>query len=132
MSETLVKEGRAADALSLLDREKAAAGVAGRQLPRGFEADRAGALIHAGRIAEAQAAMKEEIRLFPYERRNYGDLGAMYLLEGNVSAANALMEQLASAIPERGSYDLAAQLFEHFHQPAIAAQWRNRATSIPQ
>jgi len=132
ISEAMVKRGRAAEAVSLLDKQKSDAAISGTTLPRGFEADRAVALIHAGRVADAEDALLEEIRLFPHEQRAYGDLGAIYLLQRNAATAEALMQQLAAANPQRSSYDLAADLFDHFNQPALAAQWRGRAASAAQ
>lgn len=128
IAETLVKRGRAVEAIALLDGQKAN----GTPLPRGFEADRADALVHAGRVTEAESAFREEIRLYPHESRAYGSLAAIYMLQGKVAAADALMQELAAANPERTSYDLAGALFEHFQQPALAAQWRGRAASITQ
>ena len=128
IAESLVKRGWAVEAVALLEKQKAA----GTPLPRGFEADRADALMRAGRVADAESAFREEIRLFPHDTRAYGSLAAIYMLQGNVAAADALMQQLAAANPDRASYDLAGDLFEHFRQPALAAQWRGRAASVTQ
>ncbi|HEY4639904.1 MAG TPA: sulfatase-like hydrolase/transferase [Thermoanaerobaculia bacterium] len=127
-AETLVKRGRAAEAVALLEKQK----VSGAQLPRGFEAGRADALVHAGRIPAAESAFREEIRRFPHDSRAYGSLAAIYMLQGNVAAADAVMQELVTANPDRDSYDLASNLFDHFRQPALAAQWRNRAASVAQ
>ena len=131
ISEVLVKGGRAVEAVAVLEKAKKDMDATGGAAPRGFEADRADALVHAGRMAEAEAALREEMRLFPHDRRAYGDLAAILVLRGNAGAANDVMQQLATANPTRASYDLAADLFEHFRQPALAAQWRSRAASVP-
>lgn len=132
ISESLVKRDRAADAVALLDQQKRANEAAGTPPPRGFDADRADALLHAGRVGDAENALREEIRLFPHDNRAYGDLAAIYVLQGNATEADAVMQQLAAANPTRASYDLAADLFTHFQQPALAAQWRGRAAAVPQ
>ena len=128
ISDSLVKRGRAAEGVALLEKQKRELDVA----PRGFEVALSDALLHAGRVGEAEAALKEEIRLFPHESRAYGDLAAMYVLSGNAGAADGVMEQLAAANPTGASYHLAADLFSHFQQADLAAKWRVRAASAPQ
>jgi len=132
ISESLVKRNRAPDAVALLEKQKRENVGAGAPAPRGFEADLADALLHVGRVAEAEDALREEIRFFPHDSRAYGDLAAILVLQGNTSAADGVMQQLATANPARASYEIAADLFTHFHQPALAAQWRTRAASAPQ
>jgi len=128
ISDSLVKRGRAAEGAALLEKQK-------RELdttPRGFEVSLADALLHAGRVADAEAALREEIRLFPHETRAYGDLAAIYVLSGNANAADEVMEQLAAVNPTAASYHLAADLFSHFQQSQLAEKWRLRAASAPQ
>jgi len=132
ISDSLVKRARAAEGVALLEKQKRDANAAGAPLPRGFDVSLADALIHAGRVADAEIALREEIRFFPHDSRAYGDLAAIYVLQGNANAADQVMQQLAAANPVRASYDLAADLFTHFHQPQLAAQWRGRAASAPQ
>jgi choline-sulfatase len=127
ISDSLVKRGRAAEGVALLEKQKRELDVT----PRGFELSLADALLHADRVADAQAALREEIRLFPHESRPYGDLAAIYVLSGNASAADEVMEQLAAANPTAASYHLAADLFSHFQQSDLAAKWRMRAASAP-
>jgi len=128
ISDSLVKRGRAAEGAALLEKQKRELDVT----PRGFEVALADALLHAGRVADAEAALREEIRLFPHDSRAYGDLAAIYVLSGNPSAADGVMQQLAAANPTAASYHLAADLFSHFQQAQLAAQWRLRAASAPQ
>ncbi len=131
MSESLVRRGRAADAVAILENAKRAMDASAAEPPRGFEADLAGAYVHSGRTAEAETSLREEIRRYPHDPRAYGDLAAILVLQGKVDAAQEVMQQLVAAIPSRTSYDLAAELFDHFHQPALASQWRARAASAP-
>jgi tetratricopeptide (TPR) repeat protein len=128
VSDSLVKRGRAAEGAALLEKQKRELDVT----PRGFEVSLGDALLHAGRVADAEAALREEIRLFPHDRRAYGDLAAIYVLSGNASAADGVMEQLAAANPTAASYHLAADLFSHFQQSQLAEKWRLRAASAPQ
>jgi len=126
-SESLVKSGRAAEAVTLLD----ASSNHGSVPVQGFELDRADALMHASRIGEAEAAFREEMRLFPKNRDAYTNLAAVQMLQGKPTEAAAVLEQLVNANPSRSSYALAADLCDHFHQPAAAAQWRTRAETLP-
>ena len=124
-SESLVKRGRAAEAVVLLDARAASAAPVS-----GFESDRADALMHAGRIDDAIAAFRNEIQRFPKNRDAYGSLAAVYLLQGRVADAQAVLQQLVGANPSRSSYDLAADVCEHFNQPGAAAEWRSRGAAF--
>lgn len=127
ISDSLVKRGRAGEGAALLEKQKRELDVT----PRGFQVAFADALLHAGRVADAEVALREEIRLFPHDSRAYGDLAAIYVLSGNANAADEVMEQLASANPAAASYHLAADLFSHFQQSQLAEKWRLRAASAP-
>jgi choline-sulfatase len=121
-AESLVKRGRAGEAVALLDSRPFTP-------VSGFHAGRADALMHANRVDEAIAAFREEIRLFPNNRDAYGNLAAVLLLQGRPQDAMAVLEQLVTANPSRASYDLAADVCDHFQQPAAAAAWRRRGAA---
>ena len=78
----------------------------------------------------AYAAFRNEIQRFPKDRDAYGSLAAVYLLQGRVGDAQAVLQQLVAANPSRSSYDLAADVCEHFHQPGAAAEWRSRGAAF--
>jgi Flp pilus assembly protein TadD len=72
-------------------------------------------------------SFNEEIRRFPNERLAYANLTVIYILSGRLADANATMERLVRANPDRSSYEVAAKTFAELGQADLAAAWRRRA-----
>ncbi len=78
-------------------------------------------LARLGRNSEAEAAFKEEIRLFPQNRRAYAGLAMLYRSLGrDAEAAKAIGDMLEMA-PGAESRSLARQLWTMFGEPEKAA-----------
>lgn len=83
-------------------------------------------LARMNRIDEAMAAFEEEIRLHPQDRDAYTSLAVLHILRGNRAAANAVMERLVAANPDRAAYELAARTFAQMGDEESARRWRRR------
>ncbi|MDP9192618.1 MAG: sulfatase-like hydrolase/transferase [Acidobacteriota bacterium] len=84
-------------------------------------------LARTGRTAEAEAAFKEEIRLYPANRETYANLAVLYLLTGRANLADETFVALTRAVPGRSSYEFAARTLEEVGASREAARWRQRA-----
>ncbi|MGZ8853423.1 MAG: tetratricopeptide repeat protein, partial [Thermoanaerobaculia bacterium] len=87
---------------------------------------RGDALARLGRIAEAQEAFREEIRLFPHDRQTYAHLAALYLLQGRRRDADQTIDQLIANNRDRESYRLAYETYSRLGDAAAAEVWRSR------
>jgi tetratricopeptide (TPR) repeat protein len=85
-------------------------------------------LARTSRPAEAEAAFKEEIRLYPANRETYANLAVLYLFTARADAAEQTFVALTRAIPGRASYEFAARTFEEVGASREAARWRQRAS----
>jgi len=127
-SEALMRSGSggAEEALRVLDELKRARTARGEGALRSLEIARAGVLMRQSRTAEAMAALREEIRLFPRERDTYGRLAAIHLLQKDPAGAESVLNALVAADPSAASYALAAKTLAHFGYAGAAAEWRRR------
>jgi len=82
------------------------------------------------RHAQAEAAFKEEIHLYPANRETYANLAVLYLFTGRAGVAEETFVALTRANPTRASYELAARTFEDVGASREAARWRQRATAL--
>ena len=84
-------------------------------------------LARLGRNAEAEAAFKEESRLFPQQPRSYAGLAMLYRSLGRDAEARSRDPATCShAAPVAESYSLATQLWTMFGEPQKAAAIRRR------
>lgn len=125
-ADVLAKQRKYEAALALLNDAKRTASL------RNLELARADALMHLGRVDEAVAAFREEMRLFPDNRDAYANLAAVYLLQQRAADAESVFQSLVTANPTRASYILAAETFEQLGQRAAGASWRARAAAVAQ
>ena len=133
LAETLRKRGPSflQAALAELDDARSALGR-GEIVPlRGLEFTRADILMRLGRVAEAETAFREEIRMFPHNRDAYVHLGAVYLLQRRPADAESVFQELVNANPEPSSYALAAETFDQFGQSRLAGRWRQLGSRRP-
>lgn len=126
LSEALLTQGRAPDALRELEEHKRLRAARGEAPLRTLEVARANALMRMSRPDDAVAALREEIRFHPQERDAYGRLAAIHLLRSNVPAAEAVLREMTAAIPTPGTYAFAADTLAHFGQHDAAQAWRRR------
>ena len=83
-------------------------------------------LARLGRNAEAEAAFKEERRLFPQHPRSYASLAMLYRSLGRDAEAEATIQAMLTAAPVAESYSLATQLYTMFGEPQKAAAIRRQ------
>jgi tetratricopeptide (TPR) repeat protein len=83
-------------------------------------------LARLGRNAEAEAAFKEEQRLFPQHPRSYASLAMLYRSLGRDAEAEAAIQAMLTAAPVAESYSLATQLYTMFGEPQKAAAIRRQ------
>jgi choline-sulfatase len=83
-------------------------------------------LARLGRNAQAEVAFKEEVRLFPQNRRAYAGLAMLYRSIGrDAEAEKAILDMLETA-PGAESESLARQLWTMFGEPQKAAGLRRK------
>jgi arylsulfatase A-like enzyme/Flp pilus assembly protein TadD len=83
-------------------------------------------LARLGRNAEAEAALKEERRLFPQHPRPYASLAMLYRSLGRDAEAEAAIQDMLRSAPVAESYSLARQLYTMFGEPHKAAAIRRQ------
>jgi choline-sulfatase len=77
-------------------------------------------LARLGRNAEAEAAFKQEIRMFPQNRRAYAGLAMLYRSIGRDAEAEAAIADMLEKAPGAESRSLARQLWTMFGEPEKA------------
>ncbi|HET7436993.1 MAG TPA: sulfatase-like hydrolase/transferase, partial [Thermoanaerobaculia bacterium] len=87
------------------------------------------ALARMQRNAEAIQAFEKEIELFPHERQPYANLYLVYLIENRQSDAQAALDRMVRANPNRPAMLFAAHTAETVGDARGAAMWRKRAES---
>jgi arylsulfatase A-like enzyme/Tfp pilus assembly protein PilF len=88
------------------------------------------ALANVERYGEAEAQFREELRWFPHNARAHAGLAMMYRATGRNAAAEQAITDLLRASPTVAGYDLAAQLWTIFGEPARAAAVRAEASRL--
>ena len=127
MAEAFVKQRKADRALEVLDTERKALAAANSLAVRSLELGRGDALMRLGRMREAEAAFREEVRLFPDNRDAYTSLAYVYAGQGKRGEIEGLLEGLVAASPTRANFALAAKTLDTFGLPGAAVAWRKRA-----
>src|ERR1051325_8656687 len=82
-----------------------------------------------GRADEAEAAFKEEIRLFPTDPQPYRNLILLYAVEGKTREATALIFSLEKAAPTPPSYIAISETLKTIGDRAGARYWAARGLS---
>ena len=127
LGQSLVGQRRYPEALAVLDDARQQAQARRVIAPPLLNFARGDLLARTGRVAEAEAAFKEEIRLYPANRETYANLAVLCLMTGRAGAAEETFVALTRAIPGRASYEFAARTFEEVGASREAARWRQRA-----
>jgi arylsulfatase A-like enzyme/predicted Zn-dependent protease len=81
-------------------------------------------LARLGRNAEAEAAFKEEVRLFPQNRRAHAGLAMLYRSIGRDAEAEKAIRDMLEMAPGAESRSLARQLWTMFGEPEKARAFR--------
>ena len=128
LGQSLVGQRRYPEALATLDSARQQAEQHRAIAPPLLNFARGDLLARTNRPAEAEAAFKEEIRLYPANRETYANLAVLYLFTARADAAEQTFVALTRAIPGRASYEFAARTFEEVGASREAARWRQRAS----
>jgi arylsulfatase A-like enzyme/Tfp pilus assembly protein PilF len=84
-------------------------------------------LLHAGRHAEAERQLREELRSFPHNLCASATLASLYQSTGQLESAARVVSDLTRVTPTPGAYVLAAQLWTSLGDRKQAAQVRAEA-----
>jgi choline-sulfatase len=128
LAEIELHQGRLDAALALLDPFHAKVAAGHPPVP-GLEFLRGDALARAGRAAEAEAAFRAEIRLFPRDSRAYASLAFLYGSLHRFAEIDPLLAAMVQADPRRETYLTAAVTAERLGDREGAKAWRQRAAA---
>ncbi|HEY2324813.1 MAG TPA: sulfatase-like hydrolase/transferase [Thermoanaerobaculia bacterium] len=117
------EEGRAADALSLIDSTAQRAQRENSPPVEGLQYVRGDALARMQRFPEAAEAFRAEIGLFPHDLETYSRLAVVTGLLGGVNGSRQVMESMVRANPNKVAREYAAHTLESLGDRAGAAQF---------
>jgi hypothetical protein len=83
------------------------------------------------RYAEAMPYFQAEIATFPSHIRARAGIAMLYRASGHVAQSEQAVAELLENAPTPEGYDVAAQLWTMFGEPARAAQTRAAAARLP-
>lgn len=78
---------------------------------------------------KAEAALKQEIQLFPQNQQAYSSLYIIYMVTNRFDAASAILEAMVGANPNRAAMLYAAETAGTLGDTRTASRWRQRAAS---
>jgi arylsulfatase A-like enzyme/Tfp pilus assembly protein PilF len=84
-------------------------------------------LARLGRVAEAEQAFREEIRLFPEEPRAYRNLVLLYVSDGRTAEATAVIHQLIETSPTPLAYFAVIDVLRTIGDDRGVKYWARRA-----
>ncbi len=126
LAEVHIRRERFPEALAVLDAAKR--GVSEEQIVPDVDFLRGDALARMNRLAEAEAAFKEEIRRLPKNTQAYTRLAVVYGLQRRtLREVDQLLEAMVAAAPGPGALELAAKTLESIGDVKGARAWRRRA-----
>ena len=128
LGQALVGQRRYPEALETLTSAQQQARVSSSLFPPLLNFALGDALARSGRPLEAEAAFREEIRLYPRNRETYANLAVLLLLSGRNTASEEALNTMVRANPGPSSYEFAARTLEQVGARDAAARWRRRAT----
>jgi arylsulfatase A-like enzyme/predicted negative regulator of RcsB-dependent stress response len=127
LARVLVEQHRLPEALQAVDDAAARIGSGGaRPLPT-LEATRGDVLARLGRPAEAEAAFRREIELFPRTTEAYVRLAILLAEQRRFDEIEPTLETMVRAAPAPQSFQLAAKTLEDLGNVRAAASFRRRA-----
>ena len=116
-------------ALKTIDRAAAELKTRGSKPAPKLNFCRGDALARLGRADEAEAAFREEIRLFPTDPQPYKNLLLLYAVEGKNREATELIFSLEKAAPTPPSYIAISETLKTIGDRAGARFWAARGLS---
>jgi arylsulfatase A-like enzyme/Flp pilus assembly protein TadD len=103
LAQVRIAQRRLPEAMALLDQTQQRAAATTQKVPPNFWFARADALARLNRLAEAEQAFGEEIRMYPRNREAYIRLGVLQILTGRESEANRTFETMVKLNPDASS-----------------------------
>jgi choline-sulfatase len=132
LAEIRLRQNQPAEALRILDEALGRLEPASREQIGNAQFLRGDSLARLSRYPEAEAAFREEIRLFPKNSDAYARLAIVYGLEHRrVVEVDRLLQSMLAANPSRETAFLAAKTLEAMGDAEGATRWRRRAQSMP-
>jgi tetratricopeptide (TPR) repeat protein len=129
-AEVRIRQERFAEAITVVEDALRAAAARSVPLVPDLHFLRGDALARLGRYDEAERAFREEIRLFPRNVQAYTHLAVVFGLQHRtIKEVDALLEQMAAAVPGAETLELAARTLESMGDARGAQAWRRRARS---
>jgi tetratricopeptide (TPR) repeat protein len=126
-AEVDIRREQFAQAVAVVDEALARAAVLKLALVPDLHFLRGDALARLGRYADAEAAFREEIRLFPRNLQAYTRLAVVLGLRHRTKGeVDRLLEQMATASPGNETLELAAKTLESMGDAQGARAWRQR------
>jgi arylsulfatase A-like enzyme len=131
-AEVDLRQGRAERALERTRETEARLASAEAPPVRGLMFVRGDALARLGRHAEAEEALREEIRLFPAEARAYASLALVVALRGRPGESPGILDAMQRARPGPESAKLAARALAFMNGEGVGTPARpRRAAAAP-
>jgi Flp pilus assembly protein TadD len=121
------KQGRPADVLRVADELLTRLQRTNGRPLRGLHALRGDALARLGNAPAAEAAFREELRLFPADPEGYRGLIVLLASEGRTPEAETAIRTFAAAAPTRQTYEVIAQTLEVLGDREGAKYWRRQS-----
>jgi arylsulfatase A-like enzyme/Flp pilus assembly protein TadD len=130
LAQTLAQQGRAAEALPIVERIGAEIESNNLGPVEAYELIRGDVLARLERYDEAIPAFRNEIRHFPSNQQTYANLALVYLVLDREAEADRTFEDLVRANPGPRSMLFAAKTLEALGDARGAARWRQRAERV--
>ena len=129
LAQTWIVAGRLGEALELLDDIRRGLSASKETLLE-LESTRADALARMNRFAEAEAGFLAEISAFPQNRDAYTRLAILYVTQGRLNDAEAVLERMLKANPTKATALLGAETWAAVENAVAARRWRTRAAQL--
>jgi arylsulfatase A-like enzyme/Flp pilus assembly protein TadD len=128
LAQVRAAQGRMNEAVQILERTRA--DVQARQMRvEHLELALGDVYAKVGRLAEAEAAFRREIELFPANLSAYSNLGVVLVVQKKYDQVDPVFAQMAQRNPSRRAYLVAAETYEVLGDARTAAEWRRRAAN---
>jgi predicted Zn-dependent protease len=131
-AEVDLRQGRFEPALQRARSAEARLSTAGAPPVPGLSFVRGDALARLGRHAEAEAALREEVRRFPGEARAYASLALVVALQGRPVEALGILDAMQRARPGPETARLAARalaLMNGRQEGTLSRPWKSAASA---
>jgi tetratricopeptide (TPR) repeat protein len=128
LAQVYVRRSQLAQALDVLESARRRA-VDQKHVPAaGLDDMRGDVLARLGRLAEAEAVFKEQIRAFPGRSQSYASLAVVVALQGRPRGeVHEILDSMVKANPSRETVLLGAKTLDFVGDKNLAGAWRLRA-----